>query len=167
MALDRTQVVQGAIELIQLHGVTKLSMRSLARHLNASTMTLYNHVSDRQDLLNAIVEQRWSQLDISPNLTRTALAYYRALRAEPWLVPLFRETRSSRIAQDMSKRLKLDSESTVEWIALTALAAGLAEYEAHGHATDLDWEGTFTTFSSRLSSSQPTPTSTGTTQITD
>lgn len=56
-ALTRERVVDAAIVLAEREGLGELSMRRLAAELGAGTMSLYNHVSDKEDLLDGMVEQ--------------------------------------------------------------------------------------------------------------
>ena len=55
-ALSRDRVVQAAIALIDEAGFEALSARRLAERLGCKPMSLYNHVSSMDDLLDAIVD---------------------------------------------------------------------------------------------------------------
>jgi AcrR family transcriptional regulator len=55
-ALTRERVVVAAIALAERDGLAELSMRRLAAELGAGTMSLYNHVSDKEDLFDGMVE---------------------------------------------------------------------------------------------------------------
>lgn len=54
--LSRQRIVEAAIELVDSEGLDALSMRRLAGHLDAGTMSLYNHVPNKEALLDAMVE---------------------------------------------------------------------------------------------------------------
>ena len=54
--LSRDRVVAGALALVELHGVEALSMRKLAAELGVEAMSLYNHVANKDDVLDAIAE---------------------------------------------------------------------------------------------------------------
>jgi AcrR family transcriptional regulator len=56
-ALTRDRVIDAAIALTERDGLAELSMRRLAAELGAGTMSLYNHVSDKEDLYDGMVEQ--------------------------------------------------------------------------------------------------------------
>ena len=56
-ALTRERVVDAAIALAERDGLAELSMRRLAAELGAGTMSLYNHVSDKEDLFDGMVER--------------------------------------------------------------------------------------------------------------
>jgi TetR/AcrR family transcriptional regulator, tetracycline repressor protein len=55
-ALTRERVIDAAVALAEREGLTELSMRRLAAELGAGTMSLYNHVTDKDDLFDGMVE---------------------------------------------------------------------------------------------------------------
>lgn len=54
--LSREAVIQAAIELVGRIGIDALSMRKLAETLGVEAMSLYNHVKNKEDLLDAMVD---------------------------------------------------------------------------------------------------------------
>jgi AcrR family transcriptional regulator len=54
--LTRARVVEAALELIDEDGLEQLSMRRLAGRLGVEAMSLYNHVSDKSDLLRGVAD---------------------------------------------------------------------------------------------------------------
>lgn len=54
--LDRLTVVETAIAFADAHGLDELSMRRLAGELDVTPMALYNHVENREALIDAMVE---------------------------------------------------------------------------------------------------------------
>ncbi len=54
--LTRAHVLKEGLEILDRDGLGALNMRRLAERLRVSPMALYNHVRDKQDLLEAIVE---------------------------------------------------------------------------------------------------------------
>lgn len=66
-ALTRERVVDAAIVLAEREGLGDLSMRRLAAELGAGTMSLYNHVSDKEDLLDAMVERVLAGVRVAPS----------------------------------------------------------------------------------------------------
>jgi AcrR family transcriptional regulator len=61
--LSRTRVAAAALALADREGLDALSMRRLASELGIGTMTLYGHVKDKDELLDAMVEQATAELD--------------------------------------------------------------------------------------------------------
>lgn len=55
--LTRERIVDAAIELADANGVDGLSMRKLAAKLGFEVMSLYNHVANKDDLLDGMVDR--------------------------------------------------------------------------------------------------------------
>src|SRR5215469_5272078 len=54
--LTRQQVVTSAVELADRDGIESISMRRLAQELGVEAMSLYTHVRNKEDLLDAIAD---------------------------------------------------------------------------------------------------------------
>ncbi len=67
--LSRDAVADAAEAIIESEGVDALSMRRLARELDSSTMALYRHVRDRDDLLVLLLDRLAADLP-RPRLPR-------------------------------------------------------------------------------------------------
>ena len=57
MALSRTDVLHGALEVLEEHGIAGLTMRRLATSLGVQPGALYWHVASKQALLGAIADE--------------------------------------------------------------------------------------------------------------
>lgn len=55
--LNRSRVLRAAVELADAAGAEAVSMRRLADRLGVVPMALYKHVSDKEDLLDGMVDQ--------------------------------------------------------------------------------------------------------------
>jgi AcrR family transcriptional regulator len=55
--LNRDRIVEAALDLIDGAGTDALSMPRLARHLGVGVMSLYTHIDNKDDLLDAVVER--------------------------------------------------------------------------------------------------------------
>jgi AcrR family transcriptional regulator len=64
--LTRERVLRAALVLADERGIDALSMRELGRHLGVDAMTLYNHVDNKDDLLNGIVDMVVGEIDLPP-----------------------------------------------------------------------------------------------------
>lgn len=53
--LNRTKVLKQAMRLADKGGIEQLSMRKLAQSLNVEAMSLYNHVKNKDDVLDGMV----------------------------------------------------------------------------------------------------------------
>jgi AcrR family transcriptional regulator len=54
--LNRERVLQAAVELADASGVESVTMRGLARRLGVEAMALYNHVANKEQLMDGMVE---------------------------------------------------------------------------------------------------------------
>ncbi|MBM6544581.1 TetR/AcrR family transcriptional regulator C-terminal domain-containing protein [Janibacter sp. YIM B02568] len=75
--LSRDLIVRSALAYIDAHGAQKLTMRSLGSALGVEAMSLYRHVSGREDLLEAVVAQMLHGLeeDLDSELSETWQGY--------------------------------------------------------------------------------------------
>lgn len=83
--MTRARILQAALSLVDEEGLDALSMRRLADRLEVATMSLYNHVPNKESLLDGIVELMLLEVDLSSGRGRTPAARLReiahALRA--------------------------------------------------------------------------------------
>lgn len=93
--LTRERIVKTAIKLADKLGADKLSMRALASELGVEAMSLYNHVSSKEDLLDAVVDKIFSMIerptasgDWKVSMTQRATSMHAAFRRHPWSVAL-------------------------------------------------------------------------------
>ena len=64
--LTRERVLRGAIVLADEGGIESLSMRKLGQQLGVEAMSLYNHVANKDDILDGIVDVVVSEIDVPP-----------------------------------------------------------------------------------------------------
>ena len=62
--LTRERIVRTAIALADDIGIETLSMRKLARELDVEAMSLYNHVKNKGDLVDAMVDDVVSEIEL-------------------------------------------------------------------------------------------------------
>ena len=62
--LTYERIVDSAMELANESGLEGLSMRGLAKRLDAGTMTLYRYVADRDDLLDLILDRAFGEIAV-------------------------------------------------------------------------------------------------------
>ena len=55
--LSRDRIVEAALALLDAEGFDAVTMPSLAKRLGVGTMSLYRHVADKDDLINAVGER--------------------------------------------------------------------------------------------------------------
>jgi TetR/AcrR family transcriptional regulator, tetracycline repressor protein len=66
-ALSRERIVATAIEFVDKHGLTALTMRRLGRELGVEAMSLYRYVNGREDLLEGMVDRMVAELHLQPD----------------------------------------------------------------------------------------------------
>jgi AcrR family transcriptional regulator len=54
--LTRERVLRAAVEIADARGIDALTMRNLGRDLGVEAMSLYNHVANKQDVLDGLVD---------------------------------------------------------------------------------------------------------------
>ena len=93
--LSTPRVLQAAIALADQTGLRAFSMRGLAQELGVVPMALYKHVANKDELLDAIVDIVFSEIDAPSGeeewrsaLRRRAISARRALKRHPWAIGL-------------------------------------------------------------------------------
>lgn len=89
--LSRDRILRAALALADEGGIEAISMRELGRRLGFEAMSLYNHVANKADLLDGILELAVAEMEPpSPEggwdeaIRASAVSVYRALRRHPW-----------------------------------------------------------------------------------
>jgi AcrR family transcriptional regulator len=93
--LSRERILRAAIELADQGGIEALSMRKLGQELGVEAMSLYNHVANKDDLLDGIVEAVTAEIDLPPEGTdwkaairHTAIASHEVFLRHRWACSL-------------------------------------------------------------------------------
>ena len=99
--LTRERVLRAAIRLADRHGIDSLSMRNLGQALGVEAMSLYNHVKNKEDLLDGMVDVVYGEIDLPGTgvdwrtaMRQRAVSVHQVLLRHPWALPLM-ESRSS------------------------------------------------------------------------
>ena len=89
--LSRERILRAAIELADEHGIESLTMRKLGQALGVEAMSLYNHVANKDDLLNGITELIISEVELpsadeewDAALRKIAISAHDALSRHAW-----------------------------------------------------------------------------------
>jgi AcrR family transcriptional regulator len=89
--LSRERVMRAAIALADSGGIESLSMRKLGQDLGVEAMSLYNHVANKDDILDGIVDVVFSEIalpsgstDWKPAMRNRAISAHEALLRHPW-----------------------------------------------------------------------------------
>ncbi|MEU8978083.1 TetR/AcrR family transcriptional regulator C-terminal domain-containing protein [Streptomyces sp. NPDC048309] len=65
LGLTRDKVIAAAVTMIEREGIDSFSLRRLATELDVEAMSLYNHVSNRDALLDGVAELLLAEVDFS------------------------------------------------------------------------------------------------------
>jgi AcrR family transcriptional regulator len=89
--LSRERVLHAAIALADTSGIDSLTMRNLGQTLQVEAMSLYNHVANKDDILDGIVDLVFSEIalptdraDWKAAMRRRAISAHEALLSHPW-----------------------------------------------------------------------------------
>ena len=69
MPLTRIRIVKAAIRLADAEGIEALSMRRLAKNLGVEAMSLYNHVANKGELIDAMLDEVLGRIEVPPEDT--------------------------------------------------------------------------------------------------
>lgn len=61
--LSRGRILEAALRYIDTHGLDALSMHKLGAELGVKGMSLYNHVANKDDILDGVVELLWAEVE--------------------------------------------------------------------------------------------------------
>jgi AcrR family transcriptional regulator len=93
--LNRDRVLGTAIELADSDGIEALTMRKLGEALGVEAMSLYNHVANKGDLLNAMVDTVFGEIELpspgddwKPAIRKRSISFRDMLSRHPWATML-------------------------------------------------------------------------------
>src|SRR6267143_5620342 len=99
--LNRERVLRAAVALADDSGIGSLSMRKLGDALGVEAMSLYNHVANKGDLLDGMVDFVFSEIDLpaggadwKTSMRERAISARQALARHHWAIGLM-ESRTS------------------------------------------------------------------------
>lgn len=99
--LSTQRVVAEAVRIADREGVHGLSMRRLAGALDAGAMSLYHYVASKDDLLDAMIDVVFQEIDLPPADTdwrsamrQESMSAQKVLARHPWAIALM-ESRTS------------------------------------------------------------------------
>ena len=132
--LSRERVLDSAIRVADQGGIESLTMRKLAQALGVEAMSLYNHVANKNDILDGIVDLVVGEIELpsagdwKAAIRTYAISAHEALLRHPWVCGLMMSPATIRPA-----RLR-----HMDWLLARLRAAGFsAETTYHAyHALD-------------------------------
>jgi len=88
--LSRERILDTALAIVDEEGIEALSMRKLGQALGYEAMSLYNHVANKDDLLDGILDLVLAEMEPPnpdgglPAIRTAALSAHEALKRHPW-----------------------------------------------------------------------------------
>jgi AcrR family transcriptional regulator len=89
--LSRERVLRAALALADVEGIGSLTMRRLGQELGVEAMSLYNHVADKGDILDGIVDLVFGEIAVPSDradwkaaMRLRAISAHEALLRHPW-----------------------------------------------------------------------------------
>ncbi|MHB1342072.1 MAG: TetR/AcrR family transcriptional regulator C-terminal domain-containing protein [Coriobacteriia bacterium] len=99
--LNRERVLAAAVEIADARGVGAVTMRAVASSLGVEAMSLYNHVANKDDILDGMVDMVVEQIDLPSDvefwreaMRRRAVSAHTVFDRHPW-VPVLLDSRES------------------------------------------------------------------------
>jgi AcrR family transcriptional regulator len=99
--LTRERLLRAALSLADKRGIAELSMRKLAQRLNVEAMSLYNHVADKDDMLDGLVELVIAEIELpmqgerwKPAMRRRAASAREMFQRHPWALGVMESRRN-------------------------------------------------------------------------
>ena len=91
--LSKQRVVVEAVRLADSEGVDGLSMRRLAGELGAGAMSLYHYVASKEELLDAMIDSVFEEIELPPEqadwqsaIRQRAVSARQVLARHPWAI---------------------------------------------------------------------------------
>lgn len=133
--LNRDRVLAAAVEIADERGVAALTMREVASRLGVEAMSLYNHVANKDDILDGMLDLVIAELDLPSDagswreaMRRRAVSAHEVFGRHPWM-PLLMDSRTS----SGPARLRY-----ANWVLGTLMEAGFSTLAAEQAFSLLD-----------------------------
>ncbi|MGH3916845.1 MAG: TetR/AcrR family transcriptional regulator [Pseudonocardiaceae bacterium] len=125
--LTRPRIVRAALRLVDDRGLDALTMRALATELEVSPMALYNHVRDKEELLDLMLDLVLGEVNCSvtegdwlAQVRAVVCSFHQALTAHPHLAKVY----STRI------RIGPNGSLVIDRVVGLLLQAGFSHHNA-------------------------------------
>lgn len=155
--LSRERIIDAAVAFADENGVDELSMRKLGAELGVEAMSLYNHVENKDDILDGMIDQVFAEVplpdteaDWKVSIRDTALKAMDQFAAHSWLVNVLMHRgsfgNSSLLFMDRTLGLLRnagfsDEDTHHAWQMLASHTMGYAFQQSSAGLKDTDWDG--------------------------
>lgn len=140
--LSKERVLHQALALADTEGIDALSMRRLGRELDAGAMSLYHHVSNKEELLDGMVDLVFAEIhlpdgrgDWQAEMRAEAVSAREVLARHPWAINLMESRTTPGPANLRHREAVIASLRTAGFSAQMATHANwLLNSYVYGHA---------------------------------
>src|SRR3954470_16702546 len=91
LPLSRDRILQAALELVDARGIDSFTMRRLGQELGFEAMSLYNHVANKDDVVDGMLDLVLDEGELpapggdwETSIRDSAVSIHAALRKHPW-----------------------------------------------------------------------------------
>lgn len=157
LPLTRERIIEAAVALADSNSIDELSMRKLGAELSVEAMSLYNHVENKDDIFDGMIDHVFAAIplpatdrDWRVSIRETALIAMDQFVAHPWVANLLMERGNygQSSLQFMDRVLGLlrtagfsDEDAHHAWQMLASHTMGYAFQQASGGYGDTEWDG--------------------------
>jgi len=99
--LTRDRIIEAALRVMDEEGLEAVTMRRIGRELGVEAMSLYNHVANKDDILDGIVDVVFGEIELPTGeagweaaMRRRSVSAREALRRHPWATGLMESRRT-------------------------------------------------------------------------
>jgi len=155
--LNRERIIDAAVRFADEHGADELSMRKLGAELGVEAMSLYNHVANKDEILDGMIDHVFTTIplpdpkeDWRVSVRSTGLAAMEQFTAHPWVVSLLMQRGNFGNASlvFMNQVLGIlraagfsDEDTHHAWQMLASHTMGYAFQQSSGIPHEKDWNG--------------------------
>src|SRR5438128_7764505 len=92
--LTRERILEAGLAMADANGIDALSMRKLGQELGFEAMSLYNHVANKDDLLDGMLDIVLAEMETPQGedglaaIRTSAISAHEALKTHPWAAGL-------------------------------------------------------------------------------
>jgi AcrR family transcriptional regulator len=93
--LDRDRILRAALDIADRTGIESLTMRKLGEALGFEAMSLYNHVANKDDLIDGMLDLVLAETELPPPsgdwriaVRANAISVHESLQRHPWAAAL-------------------------------------------------------------------------------
>ncbi len=104
-SLNRSRIIQAAVDLADVIGVDALTIRKLAAALDVKPMSIYHYVANKEAIIDGMVDMVFSEIDLpkadidwKSAIRQRSASARAALTRHPWAVPLMESRRTPGVA---------------------------------------------------------------------